>query len=109
MTNQDVQEALHDMMEVIREAPEPYFLIDFHAPWCGPCRALGPALEKLAANFKGKVRFGKVNVDDNQELAVGLQVDSLPTVMIFDRQGTMLQKWVAPRPTDIAAYINTLE
>lgn len=57
---------------------------DFWAPWCGPCRMVGPVLEKLAADHGDKVSVVKVNVDENQELAARYGIMSIPTVILFD-------------------------
>jgi len=58
-------------------------LIDFWAVWCGPCRVVAPVLEELAEELDGKVRIGKVNVDENQELAMQYRVSSIPTFVLF--------------------------
>lgn len=58
-------------------------LVDFWATWCGPCRMLAPTIEELADEYDGKIKVGKLNVDDAQELAISYGVSSIPTVMIF--------------------------
>ena len=58
-------------------------LVDFWASWCGPCRMLGPVIAELAEEYEGKVKVGKVNVDDEEELAMQYGIESIPTVLLF--------------------------
>jgi len=58
-------------------------LVDFWAPWCGPCRALAPTIDRIADQFAGKVKVGKLNIDDNQDLATRYAISSIPQVFIF--------------------------
>jgi putative thioredoxin len=69
-----------DVLEASREVP---VIVDFWAPWCGPCKQLGPALEKAVNAAKGAVRMVKINVDDNPEIAQQLRIQSIPTVYAF--------------------------
>jgi thioredoxin 1 len=66
----------------VLESPVPV-VVDFWAPWCGPCRMLAPTIEKLAGDYVGKVKIGKMNTDENQETPGGLRISAIPTVLIF--------------------------
>ena len=61
----------------------PIMLVDFWAPWCGPCRMVSPIIEQLSREYSGRVAFGKVNVDENQRIAASFGIQSIPTLMIF--------------------------
>lgn len=64
-------------------AKHPVLLIDFWAPWCGPCRMVGPLIEQLAREYAGKATFGKLNVDENPLISGSFGVQSIPTMIIF--------------------------
>ena len=68
--------------DTLSSSDRPMF-VDFWATWCGPCRAMEPVVEKLAAKYSGKVLFGKVNVDEEMSISSRYQVLSIPTFMIF--------------------------
>ena len=73
------------MTDVIDASQEVPVIVDFWAPWCGPCKTLGPMLEKAVSGAKGAVRMVKVNIDDNQAIAGQLRVQSIPTVYAFHK------------------------
>jgi thioredoxin 1 len=71
-----------DFEKTVVEAELPV-LVDFWAPWCGPCKTVAPSLEKLAAEYDGKIRVAKVNTDDNPRWAQQLGVQGIPTMVVF--------------------------
>ncbi|MDZ4654876.1 MAG: thioredoxin [Coriobacteriia bacterium] len=74
-------------------------IVDFWAPWCGPCRAVGPELEKLSVKVGDRAKFVKINVDENREIAVEYGVMSIPTIAKFER-GTLVTYVVGARGAD---------
>ena len=85
------------------------FVIDFWAEWCGPCRALSPVIEELAAEYEGKVVIGKCDVDQNNDLAIKFGVRNIPLVVFVKAGGEMQDKLVGASPKDaIKAKIDAL-
>ena len=72
-------------------------LIDFWAPWCGPCRMMGPIIEQLAEEYEGKAKVGKVNVDEEGELSQAFGVMSIPTIVLV-KDGKVVKQAVGARP-----------
>lgn len=81
-------------------------LVDFWAQWCGPCRAVGPIMDELSAEFDGKVKISKVNVDEEGELAAKYRIMSIPTVMLF-KNGEIVEKIIGAKSK--SEFISTLE
>ncbi len=72
-------------------------LVDFWASWCGPCRMLSPVVDELAEQYDGKVKFGKINVDEQPRLAMNYSVESIPTLLLF-KDGRPVNKSVGVVP-----------
>jgi thioredoxin 1 len=74
-------------------------LVDFWAPWCGPCRMLAPTVDAIAEEYEGKVKVGKVNTDENPQIATQHQINSIPTLMIF-KGGEIVERLVGAIPKE---------
>ncbi|MCC8076900.1 MAG: thioredoxin [Oscillospiraceae bacterium] len=74
-------------------------LLDFWASWCGPCRMLSPVVDELSEEYSGKIMFGKVNVDEQPELAAAYRVRSIPTLIYF-KSGEVMETSVGVVPKD---------
>src|SRR5436190_6731480 len=84
-------------------------LVDFWAEWCGPCRLLGPVIDKLATDYVGKVKVGKVDTESNRDTAMRYEIHAIPTVLLF-KNGEVAQKFVGLRQEkDFKAALDALK
>lgn len=74
-------------------------VVDFWAPWCYPCQMLGPVIEEVAKDYEGKVKIGKLNVDENQKMAEKYNIMSIPTLLIF-KKGKVVKELLGVKPKD---------
>jgi len=98
--NREVAETIHltdTNFDEVLVATEGLVMVDFWAEWCGPCRAIAPVLEELAAASEGRVTPMKVNVDENHGLAARYGIQSIPTILFFE-EGTVVDRVIAATP-----------
>jgi len=99
MASEKVLNVTADNFETEVVNSEQPVLVDFWAEWCGPCRMVGPVIDQLATQYDGKIKIGKLNVDDQGELASKFKVMSIPTIMLF-KNGEVVEKVVGARSKD---------
>ena len=96
MASQNVKEFTDQNFEQeVLKSSEPV-LVDFWAEWCMPCRMLAPTIEKLAGDYAGKIKVGKVDTDSNRDVAIKYNISAIPTVILF-KNGEVAQKFVGLR------------
>jgi thioredoxin 1 len=80
----------------VLQSPQPV-MVDFWAEWCGPCKMIAPLLDELATEYDGKVKIGKINTDEQQELAAQYGINSIPTLLLF-KNGQVVNQMRGARP-----------
>ena len=87
-----------DMDEAVKKYDT--IVVDCWAPWCGPCKMVGPIIEELAKEMQGKIVFGKLNVDENPATSSKHQIMSIPTMLVF-KNGELIDRFVGAMPKDV--------
>jgi len=92
-------EVTKENFDVVKEGA---VLVDFWAPWCGPCRMLGPVIEELAGEFEGRAKVCKINCDEEQDLAAEYGIRSIPALLFF-KDGKVVEQMVGAQPKQVIA------
>jgi len=96
-----------DFDSVIHDSDVPV-LVDFWAPWCGPCKMMAPIVEEIATEYKGKAKIGKLNTDEARDSAMEFGISAIPTIILF-KDGQVQKKWVGlTSKKDMASAIDEL-
>ena len=104
--NKDVVVLTDDNWKQEVGAAEGPVLVDFWAEWCAPCRMIAPAIEALATSYAGRVKVGKLNVDENPGVAEAFNIRSIPTLLLF-RDGAVVDQQIGAAPQRIAAMVES--
>jgi len=104
MMSQNIVTLTSANFETEIKKPESPILVDFWAEWCGPCRLVAPVLETLSGEYDGRLRIGKVNVDEQSGLATKYGVQSIPTLLIF-KGGKVVEQFIGAAPRDVLARL----
>jgi len=108
MANENVAEFTDQNFDAEVLKSDKPVLVDFWAEWCGPCRMLAPTIEKIAGDYVGKVKVGKLDTDSNRDTAMKYQINAIPTVLLF-QNGELKQKFVGlKQERDFKAALDAL-
>mgnify|MGYP003394371038 CR=1 FL=1 len=99
MLSKDVLEVQDSNFKELLKSSKEVVMVDFWAPWCGPCKMVGPVVEEIAKLYKGKIKVGKINIDDNSDTANEYSVMSIPTLILF-KDGKELTRLIGALPKD---------